>query len=516
GAVMSATETLRSELSQADHLGVLSSIWYDLIRREQAARFERLLRAHLTAVDAEAAMADPACTWLWRTLREAEAAGMDAGAVLQSAIIGGSLRGARHIARVIDARIRRATAHAVPQSRKPWTQQVPHTGDPDLNRFLAELARAMDDRVIRIGEHVALTQPVWATRALGEPPEDLVQRAEWMVRAGQLGGYREMYGYDSPADAIGPEPGRTSPEARADWHTAFAALGSVDGIDLRGCSDGQLYLRRSTYEQETSWAPPYVAEDLRLARLQVRTAYENIIREEHESRAATDPETPRRHEQLAIAWRDMEATATRVAGVLAQAQETRRQWEALTEPTRQTAVASDQELRRRHPDRVLEPLRSAEPGSGTPEAAPRADWAGQSGNGPSRQPGADAAGGRALVTAEALEDQMPPAGPDLPGVTGQLTQGTAGDPARDGIPERITRISQDARAAQAKLDELRDTRIPSEDTEVPDLGPAWRLFPSREHGAIVQPARPDIVPASEVLHRAEARRTAAIPEAENT
>ena len=42
GAVLSATETLRSELSNADHLGVLGSIWYDLARREQAARFERL------------------------------------------------------------------------------------------------------------------------------------------------------------------------------------------------------------------------------------------------------------------------------------------------------------------------------------------------------------------------------------------------------------------------------------------------------------------------------------------
>jgi ATP-dependent exoDNAse (exonuclease V) alpha subunit len=117
GAVMSATETLRSELSNADRLGVLSSIWHDLARREQTARFEQLLRANLTPDDAANALADPATTWLWRTLREAEAAGMDAGDVLRSAIAERSLDGAEHVARVIDARIRRTTAHAVPPCR---------------------------------------------------------------------------------------------------------------------------------------------------------------------------------------------------------------------------------------------------------------------------------------------------------------------------------------------------------------------------------------------------------------
>jgi hypothetical protein len=320
-----------------------------------------------------------------------------------------------------------------------------------------------------------------------------------------------MYGYDSLADAIGPGPGRASPEARADWHTAFAALGRVDGIDLRGCSDGQLYLRRATYEQETSWAPPYVAEDLRLARLQVRTAYENIVREEQESRAATDPETAGRHDQLAIAWRDMHATATRVVGVLARAQETRRQWKALTEPTRQTALAADQELRRRHPEQVLEPLRSAEPDRGTPVSSPRDDWTEHRADGPSHQPAADVAPGAAPGAAEVPEAQAP----SVDHAHIRPTQGPAGDPVWDGVLQRIARISQNARAAQAKLDELHETRIPSEDTEAPDLGPAWTLFPGREHDAIVQPARPDIVPASEILRRAEARRMAAVPEAEN-
>jgi hypothetical protein len=57
-------------------------------------------------------------------------------------------------------------------------------------------------------------------------------------------------------------------------------------------------------------------------------------------------------------------------------------------------------------------------------------------------------------------------------------------------------------------------RIPGEDADAPDLGPAWVMFRSRD-AAIVQPARPDIAPAGEVLRQAEVRRAAAIAEAEN-
>ncbi|MGH3275520.1 MAG: hypothetical protein ACRDNZ_14510, partial [Streptosporangiaceae bacterium] len=134
---------------------------------------------------------------------------------------------------------------------------------------------------------------------------------------------------------------------------AASALGRVEGTDLRGHSDGQLLLRRAAWEQEAAWAPPHVAEDLRLARLQARAAWENLIREQHESRVA-DPGTAARHDQIAAAWRDMHATATTITSALAQADQTRREWQ-LTEPTRQAALAAGQELRRRHPDQAKRP-----------------------------------------------------------------------------------------------------------------------------------------------------------------
>ena len=237
-------------------------------------------------------LADPACTWLWRSLREAEAAGLDGGEVLRQAIAARSLAGARDIARVIDSRVRRMIAHSRAAAPGSWAGRVPDMGDPELDRYMADLAARdgrpgpADRRARRPGP------PAWAVRALGDVPADPARRAGWEARAAALGAYRELYGYDAQDDAIGPEPGKTSPEARADWHAAFAALGRVEGIDLRGCSDGQLRLRRAMYERETSWAPAFVAEDLRLARLQARTAWENAIRADHEARAAAGPKPP--------------------------------------------------------------------------------------------------------------------------------------------------------------------------------------------------------------------------------
>jgi hypothetical protein len=451
GAVLSATETLRNELSNADHLGVLGSIWYDLARRAQAARYARALREILPPVDAEAALGDPACTWLWRSLREAEAAGLDAGQVLRNAISARSLAGARDVARVIDSRVRTMIGTAVPQPPGSWADRVPDMADPELDRYMRELAAAMDDRVRRIGEHVVLTRPAWATQAFNDPPEDGPRRAEWQRRAARIGAYRELYGYNAPGDAIGPEPGKTSPEARADWHGAFTALGKSDGIDLRGCSDAQLRLRRGAYAQETGWAPPFVAEELRLARLQIRAAFENAIREEHEARATSDAAVAARHEQLARMWHAMHAKA--VAGVLAEAQETRRQWEALTEPTRRIAVAADLELRRRHPDEQIDPLRSAEPQDAINDQKERPGtreiWVQPTLDGSVHLPGT----GRR----QAAASEQPPASPQRDAL-GQQALGLTPESVADPIPEKILRIADNMRTAQARIDDLRDTR----------------------------------------------------------
>ena len=70
-----------------------------------------------------------------------------------------------------------------------------------------------------------------------------------------------------PTEPIGPEPTGDSPEKRAAWHAAFAALGPVDGVDLRSLPDGSLLHMRGTYATETAWAPRHVGRELRQIRV---------------------------------------------------------------------------------------------------------------------------------------------------------------------------------------------------------------------------------------------------------
>ncbi len=60
----------------------------------------------------------PKARWLWRTLRAAELAGLDAGQVLAEAVGQRSLHDAQDVAAVIDSRVRRRTA-ALARTRQP-------------------------------------------------------------------------------------------------------------------------------------------------------------------------------------------------------------------------------------------------------------------------------------------------------------------------------------------------------------------------------------------------------------
>jgi len=508
GAVLSATETLRRELAAADHLGVLGSIWYDLARRAQVIRFERALGEALPEEDADLALSDAARTWLWRSLRDAEAAGLDGCRVLRLAAGSRSLADARDLARVIDARVRHMIKYMVPKVHQSWAERVPEMGDPEFNQFMTDLAMAMDERVRRIGEHLAAARPRWVTRALGDVPADAAKRAEWERRAARLGAYRELYGYDAVDDAIGPEPGRTSPEARADWHAAFAGLGKVEGIDLRGCTDDQLRLRQAMYERETSWAPRHVGEELRLTRLQARTAWENDILATRRAETATDPATAERHRALAGMWQAMHDKATQIASMLAAAQETRQQWEALTEPTRRAAIAADLELRRRYPGIRLAPLRSAEPeaamgGDGDSALYGRQVWVQGTLFGTARVHDPDAELGAAKAPGRSYHNQEVP---------GQLALALRPEAASQPIPEPLLQIRDNARRVQEEIDKLRTIPEYEEDDDASYLGPGWASLVRRDRDAILQPPKPELTPANAIL-RAHGRTGDREPEA---
>ena len=222
----------------------------------------------------------------------------------------------------------------------------------------------MDDRTQRLGQHAAQTGPAWAVTALGPVPADPAARLAWQTKAASIGAYRETYGYDHSGDPIGPEPSHRTPDRRAAWQQAFAALGLADSPGVGAMPDGQLWLLRDTYAAQTAWAPRHVGKELRLARLGVFDAALGAIRADAEAQAGRktgDHDHAGRHDTLAASYRVLRDLYQQREHTLAQAMADRQAWEHATAASRHLAIAADTELRRRHPGHKIEPLRSVEP-----------------------------------------------------------------------------------------------------------------------------------------------------------
>jgi hypothetical protein len=362
GAELSATETRRRNLANADHLAVLHTIWTAETRDTRHDRYRQLVAAALPPGHRGELSHRP--RWLYRTLHTAELAGLDPAAIIISAITARDLSGSRDIAAVLDARIRQRIDSQLPQPQGPWTSRVPQLPDPARQAYLTEIAALMDDRTRRLGQHAAQTAPVWAITALGPVPADPAARQNWARKAAAIAAYREMYGYHHPGDPIGPEPSHQAPEQRAAWHQAFLTLGSPAGPDVRALPDGRLWLLRDSYAAEITWAPRHVGKELRLSRLGAFDAALCAIRTEAEADAARktdDHDRAARHEHLAASYRAMRDHYQQQGRSLAQAMADRREWEQATVHSRHLAIAADAELRCRHPDQQIEPLRSAVP-----------------------------------------------------------------------------------------------------------------------------------------------------------
>ena len=146
----------------------------------------------------------------------------------------------------------------------------------------------MDARKDRIGEFAAQTSPAWAVNALGPVPADPLDRLEWQQRAAHIGAYREMYGWEHESDPIGMEPTGDTPEKRAAWHAAWAAVTRTDRVTVASHPDSRLHLMRDTYRAETSWAPRYPGERLRALRGAVIDTAATAARSDAEVQAARE------------------------------------------------------------------------------------------------------------------------------------------------------------------------------------------------------------------------------------
>jgi hypothetical protein len=148
GTELPATEYRRRQLANADHLGLLDAMWQDAIARPRTEWYKQILAEVVPPEYAAGAADAPMATWLWRTLRAAEAAGLDAREVTQAAVDSRPLTGAQYVAAVLDARIRKQVdvAHLVPLPQGRWSDQVPQVSDPTEQKYLSQLAAAIDGR----------------------------------------------------------------------------------------------------------------------------------------------------------------------------------------------------------------------------------------------------------------------------------------------------------------------------------------------------------------------------------
>jgi hypothetical protein len=463
GAQLSATETRQRNLANADHLAILGAIWVGETKQVQDTRYRDLVMAALPPGYQHEL--SPQARWLYRTLRSAELAGLDPAEVARTAIESRGLAGARDIAAVIDARIRQRVYPLLPKPQGLWSEHIPQLPDAERQAYLAGIAAMMDNRKQCLGEHAANQMPAWAVKALGPVPEDQEARHDWERKAASIGGYREMYGHHHPTDPIGPEPTHDSPDQRAAWHEAFLAFGPADGPDVRGMPDGRLWLIRDTYAAETRWAPRHVGEELRLVRLGAANAELDAIRagaEADSARKVGDLERAGRHEAWAASYRAMRDRYQVQEQIFAQTMADRTEWEHATEHSRHLAVAADVELRRRHPDQRVGPLRSAEP-------AP-----------------ADEADREGLTLA-----------PDEK--IGEMAAWVSG-------------LAAQRQAFREKIEERQALKVPAEDPDFEDLGYAFPTWNPPSKDAILQPPKPEIQPAAKILELArepEADREAA-------
>ncbi|HET9894964.1 MAG TPA: AAA family ATPase [Streptosporangiaceae bacterium] len=448
-----ALDVQRQELADADHLMALRVIFDNETARVRADRYAGMVRAALTAADHPAAVhAGHTARWLYRTLETAELAGRDPRRLLDQALAAGPLTGARDVVAVIDARLRHQAGPMVPAGLPSWSERVPQMSSPAMEEYLQRIALEMDDRTARLGPHTAETAPVWALYGLGPVPGDPAERQGWERRASVVAAYREAWGYHDEADPAGPEPSTSNPQQRAAWYGAMQALGPVDGVDVRGMTDGALLNARAVFERETAWAPRYVADELRQVRSAAVNAELQAIRADAEAKAAASDQLRLAHTQLADSARAMEAFYRATESELDAHMAVRREWAEATEHARRTAIASDSEYRRRHPESDLPPLVNGEP---EPVSLRERD---------------------------------------------ELDTGRR--------PAWLDRLAEQRQAAQAELDDRRSMRVPSEDPDADYDGQAWPELARRQRDAVLQPPKPEIQPSRAVLEAAREREAA--------
>lgn len=375
----SATEVMTTEQEASESLARLEPIWADLVGAWQPERFTDVLSQHLDDAVLQRLVADPAAPGLWRALRQAELAGADLTALVDSTTRL-ELNSARSPASVMTWRLEHATSHdGVPLTS--YRQRTPERSDA-TGLWAQRLADAMDQRVTELGEQAAVSDAAWL-RSLGQAPADPLERRAWSARTAAVAAYREAHSYHSPTDPIGPAPPAGAVEARASWERAYLALGRPDDArEVAASSDADLERMEAAAVREEAWAPAHVDTQLRDAHVAQRAWFVQAALGEArlgaERTSVSEQEQLERAEQVA----QQRAAATRLAERVAALEEiasARSAWYEETRAVRDRATLARHERERRaglQAD-LPPPVRTVEPPA-TQAEPPQLDLAGLS------------------------------------------------------------------------------------------------------------------------------------------
>ena len=363
GQLLSASQDRYRALASADHLAVLNAIWTAETAPARQQRYQDLFAASLPS----GYRREPGhqAKWLWRTMRAAELAGLDAGQILAAAIGERDLAGSRDLAAVIDARLRHRTRFGRPAPSRPVVRAGPRHRRPRTPRLRGRDRRADGraqgpDRRARRRQRPALGGE-HPGPGPGPPAGPAGLAAPRTPPSAPGGNYPAT---TTPPTRSAPSPSRPPRTCGRPGTRPWPPSGPPTAPTCAACRTAMLLHLRDTYPLETAWAPQHVGDELRQVRAAAWDARLAAVRAAAEAEAAQrrgQPEQAARQQALAASYRAIRDAYAEREVTFAAVMADRADWDAATRHQRHLAVAADAELRRRHPARHYPPLRSAEP-----------------------------------------------------------------------------------------------------------------------------------------------------------
>jgi hypothetical protein len=346
----SAEKTRRDGITEAHSLAWIASQW-DLVATELTqADTTRALRRLLPSATAERVEAESGYQRLCRAVRAAELDGHDPIPLLGEVIGQRLLDDADSITDVLRRRIHTTLPARTPErdTNSGWAAITAPRHGP-MGDYLAALATVADHRQSELATHTLEHPPVWALEHLGSPPEPGLDRDEWARRAGIIAAYRELAATPEDATSLGGPPSREQPLHRALWQRASTAAGTpADALDFTCATTSELHQMRAAYHRQLAWAPPYVHDELRDARIAAAGYRTDAIlwRAEAEQLIPGTPERARADSDTRAAayLSDLYTTHAQRLHVIT---EDRRRWHHDTESDRTRYELAGDELTRR-------------------------------------------------------------------------------------------------------------------------------------------------------------------------